>query len=71
MGILSKYSCATFCSVCSCQVLCYSLSILDGQYAWFNGVDPNAMRPTHGEELDAESCVEGESYKGKPEWECD
>eukprot|EP00580_Thalassiosira_gravida_P000467 CAMPEP_0201598806 /NCGR_PEP_ID=MMETSP0492-20130828/500_1 /ASSEMBLY_ACC=CAM_ASM_000837 /TAXON_ID=420259 /ORGANISM="Thalassiosira gravida, Strain GMp14c1" /LENGTH=143 /DNA_ID=CAMNT_0048061285 /DNA_START=109 /DNA_END=540 /DNA_ORIENTATION=+ len=40
-------------------------------YAWFNGVDPKAMRETKGEENDAEECVEGESYKGEPEWECE
>mmetsp|Transcript_1676 Transcript_1676/g.3584 ORF Transcript_1676/g.3584 Transcript_1676/m.3584 type:complete len:121 (+) Transcript_1676:132-494(+) len=40
-------------------------------FAWFNGVDPNAMRETDGETEGAENCVEGESYKGKPEWECD
>ncbi|KAL7537334.1 hypothetical protein ACHAXR_007743 [Thalassiosira sp. AJA248-18] len=39
-------------------------------YAWFNGVDN--MRPTDGEEIEGtEECVEGESYKGKPEWECE
>mmetsp|Transcript_41655 Transcript_41655/g.71313 ORF Transcript_41655/g.71313 Transcript_41655/m.71313 type:complete len:133 (+) Transcript_41655:187-585(+) len=40
-------------------------------YAWFNGVDPQNMREAHGEEEDAELCVEGESFRGKPEWECD
>eukprot|EP00584_Thalassiosira_punctigera_P004057 CAMPEP_0172526624 /NCGR_PEP_ID=MMETSP1067-20121228/1485_1 /TAXON_ID=265564 ORGANISM="Thalassiosira punctigera, Strain Tpunct2005C2" /NCGR_SAMPLE_ID=MMETSP1067 /ASSEMBLY_ACC=CAM_ASM_000444 /LENGTH=129 /DNA_ID=CAMNT_0013310163 /DNA_START=9 /DNA_END=398 /DNA_ORIENTATION=- len=39
-------------------------------YAWFNGVDPKNMREARGEEEDAELCVEGESFRGKPEWEC-
>mmetsp|Transcript_20613 Transcript_20613/g.37248 ORF Transcript_20613/g.37248 Transcript_20613/m.37248 type:complete len:124 (+) Transcript_20613:178-549(+) len=40
-------------------------------YAWFNGVDPKAMREADGEETGAEECVEGESFMGKPEWECE
>ena len=42
------------------------------QYAWFNGVDPKNMRETDGEEIGEETeCVESESFKGKPEWECE
>lgn len=40
-------------------------------YAWFNGVDPKAMREARGEENDAEECVAGESFRGEPEWECE
>ena len=41
------------------------------RYAWFNGVDPKAMRATDGTLEGAEQCVEVESYKGKQEWECE
>ncbi|KAL7449229.1 hypothetical protein ACHAWC_001313 [Mediolabrus comicus] len=41
------------------------------EYAWFNGIDPKNMRETDGVVEGAESCVEGENYRGKPEWECD
>jgi len=41
------------------------------RYAWFNGVDPKAMRKTDGTLEGAEQCVEVESYKGRPEWECE
>mmetsp|Transcript_14675 Transcript_14675/g.22092 ORF Transcript_14675/g.22092 Transcript_14675/m.22092 type:complete len:129 (+) Transcript_14675:82-468(+) len=40
-------------------------------YAWFNGVDPENMRETDGVIEGAENCVQGESFKGKPEWECE
>lgn len=40
------------------------------EYAWFNGLDPKAMRPTDGVEEGTVECVEGASYKGLPEWEC-
>ncbi|KAL7526114.1 hypothetical protein ACHAWF_001635 [Thalassiosira exigua] len=40
-------------------------------YAWFNGIDPNTMRETDGASEGTENCVEGESYKGKSEWECE
>ncbi|KAL7464446.1 hypothetical protein ACHAXS_004783 [Conticribra weissflogii] len=40
-------------------------------YAWFNGIDPKNMRETDGTMEGAEECVEGESYRGKPEWECE
>ncbi len=40
------------------------------EYAWFNGVDPKAMRKTDGTEEGTEECIEVESYMGKPEWEC-
>lgn len=40
------------------------------EYAWFNGVDPKAMRKTDGTLEGTEQCIEVESYMGKPEWEC-
>mmetsp|Transcript_11990 Transcript_11990/g.19890 ORF Transcript_11990/g.19890 Transcript_11990/m.19890 type:complete len:122 (+) Transcript_11990:47-412(+) len=40
------------------------------EYAWFNGLDPKAMRPTDGMEEGAVECVEGASPRGIPEWEC-
>ncbi|KAL7433807.1 hypothetical protein ACHAXM_003746 [Skeletonema potamos] len=40
-------------------------------YAWFNGIDPKNMRETDGVVEGAENCVQGESFRGKPEWECD
>lgn len=40
------------------------------EYAWFNGVDPKAMRKTDGTQECTDSCIEVESYMGKPEWEC-
>ena len=44
---------------------------IPNRYAWFNGVDPKAMRATDGTLEGAEQCVEVESYKGKQEWECE
>ena len=44
------------------------------QYAWFNGVDPKAMRKVDDEEViavGAEMCKEDENFRGKPEWECE
>lgn len=40
------------------------------EYAWFNGLDPKAMRPTDGVEEGGVECVEGASPRGIPEWEC-
>mmetsp|Transcript_11547 Transcript_11547/g.16566 ORF Transcript_11547/g.16566 Transcript_11547/m.16566 type:complete len:134 (+) Transcript_11547:51-452(+) len=40
-------------------------------YAWFNGVDPENMREVDGVVEGVENCVQGESFKGKPEWECE
>jgi hypothetical protein len=39
-------------------------------YAWFNGLDPEALLPTDGMSEDAFECVEGASPRGIPEWEC-
>ena len=39
-------------------------------YAWFNGLDRDAMKPTNGESESFLECVEGASPKGVPEWEC-
>ena len=41
-----------------------------GEYAWFNGVDEDAMIPTGSTDLDAFECQETESFRGVPEWEC-
>ena len=49
------------------QVVCTSEP---EEFAWFNGIERNAMRPTDGTEEEAEECVEGASPKGTPEWEC-
>jgi hypothetical protein len=46
-------------------------NVNSNRYAWFNGVDPKAMRPTDGTLGGAVQCMEVESYKGKPEWECE
>ena len=41
------------------------------QYAWFNGIDTKAMRKAEDVDIEgSENCVLGESYMGKPEWEC-
>ncbi|KAL3782984.1 hypothetical protein HJC23_003140 [Cyclotella cryptica] len=40
------------------------------EYAWFNGIDPKMMVKTEDAIEGAVECKEGESYKGKPEWEC-
>ena len=40
------------------------------QYAWFNGIESKMMIETDGVAEEAMICEEGESYKGKPEWEC-
>jgi hypothetical protein len=45
--------------------------LMSCQYAWFNGIDPKNMRETDGAVEGAENCVQGESFRGKPEWECD
>mmetsp|Transcript_18022 Transcript_18022/g.18242 ORF Transcript_18022/g.18242 Transcript_18022/m.18242 type:complete len:105 (+) Transcript_18022:501-815(+) len=41
------------------------------EYAWFNGIDLHKMRETDGTEEGTKECVEGHSYKGIPEWECE
>jgi hypothetical protein len=40
------------------------------EYAWFNGIDPEALKPTEGTEEGGTECVEGASPRGIPEWEC-
>jgi hypothetical protein len=40
------------------------------EYAWFNGLDRNALQPTDGTDSDTTECVEGASVRGTPEWEC-
>jgi hypothetical protein len=40
------------------------------EFAWFNGLDPEALVPTDGTNEDALECVEGASPRGIPEWEC-
>eukprot|EP00986_Skeletonema_menzelii_P011269 scaffold5772_cov145-Skeletonema_menzelii.AAC.4 len=40
-------------------------------YAWFNGVDPENMREVDEIVEGVENCIQGESFKGKPEWECE
>jgi hypothetical protein len=49
----------------------YTTMVMLCQYAWFNGIDPKNMRETDGVVEGAENCVQGESFRGKPEWECD
>ena len=39
-------------------------------YAWFNGLDADAFVPTDGTSEESWECVEGESPRGIPEWEC-
>ena len=51
-----------------------SYTIISPQYAWFNGVDPKAMREVDETELKdvgAELCVEDENMRGVLEWECE
>lgn len=43
----------------------------DMQYAWFNGIDPKMMVKTDGSIEGSIECKEGESYNGKPEWDCE
>ena len=40
------------------------------EYAWFNGIDRQAMKETDGILEGALECVEGASPRGYPEWEC-
>jgi hypothetical protein len=40
------------------------------EYAWFNGLDPEALLPTDDINEHALECVEGASPRGIPEWEC-
>jgi hypothetical protein len=39
-------------------------------YAWFNGLDRDAMKDATGESDNFLECVEGASPRGVPEWEC-
>ena len=40
------------------------------EYAWFNGISRESMRPADGVHQDFLECVEGYSPRGIPEWEC-
>ena len=40
------------------------------EFAWFNGLDLEALLPTDGTSENAFECVEGASPRGIPEWEC-
>ena len=41
------------------------------QYAWFNGIDPEHLKPTLGATTEgAMECLEGALPRGIPEWEC-
>ena len=40
------------------------------EYAWYNGIDRDAMKETDGILEGALECVEGASPRGHPEWEC-
>lgn len=42
------------------------------EYAWFNGIDRDAMKPATDRDYNASlsECVEGASPRGIPEWEC-
>jgi hypothetical protein len=41
-------------------------------YAWFNGLDVDALVPVDGTSASSEAleCAEGASPRGIPEWEC-
>jgi hypothetical protein len=39
-------------------------------YAWFNGLDVEALVPVDGTSTEALECAEGASPRGIPEWEC-
>jgi hypothetical protein len=41
------------------------------EYAWFHGIDQDRMVFTDGIHNQALQCVEGESPRGVPEWECE
>jgi hypothetical protein len=41
------------------------------EYAWFHGIDQDRMVLTDGIYNQAFQCVEGESPRGVPEWECE
>jgi hypothetical protein len=50
------------------QVICTSEP---DEYAWFNGIDRDAMRPATDKDSQLTTeCVEGASPRGIPEWEC-
>ena len=40
------------------------------EYAWYNGLNENQMKPTDGTDTGATECIEGASPRGTPEWEC-
>ena len=40
------------------------------EYAWFNGLSRESMRPADGINEGSLECVEGYSPRGVPEWEC-
>ena len=40
------------------------------EFAWFEGVNRNLMKPTDGTDIDSKECVEGSSPNGTPEWKC-
>jgi hypothetical protein len=40
------------------------------EYAWFYGIDQENLVKTDGIHAHAHLCVEGESPRGVPEWEC-
>jgi hypothetical protein len=41
------------------------------EYAWYHGIDEEQMVPTDGMHDKALQCVEHESPRGVPEWECE
>ena len=42
------------------------------EYAWFNGIDAEALVPTDGQVVEGTvECVEGHSPRGNPVWECE
>lgn len=56
---------------CNSQQIMMFLLCCYLQYAWFNGIDPKMMVETDETLEGSVECKEGESYKGKPEWECE
>jgi hypothetical protein len=50
------------------QVICTSQP---EEYAWFYGIDQQNLVKTDGVHAHAHLCVEGESPRGVPEWECE
>lgn len=39
-------------------------------YAWFNGLERESMKPVEQTSEEFLECVEGASPRGVPEWEC-